>query len=184
MILWIFVWCQHIHWILLASAEKQLLAHATTAINLKFTKLRICAKWRSCIKKWNIEQEWLKTMMYYYMWDYSVFRLYSSPGVIGKTRFRNWIWFLNVLFVTPDDGKVQKLINPECELAVHPANWHSLLFVQMRSLLTVLCHCLCRQGHVEHPYGSYSYDAWNSYRPILYLSVNFFQYFEAWNSSS
>jgi hypothetical protein len=89
--------------------------------------------------------------MSYSIWDYSVVRLYSSPGVPGTTlHFRNWIWFLIVFFVTPDDGKVQKLINPECEVAVHPANWHSLLFVQIRSLLTVLCHCLRRQGRRIH----------------------------------
>jgi len=80
MFLWISIRRQHICWILLASAEKQLLARATTVINLKFTKLWICANCRSCIRIWNIEQELPKTMMYYIMWDYSVFRLYSSPG--------------------------------------------------------------------------------------------------------
>ena len=88
------------------------------------------------------------------MWDYSVFRFYSSPGVPGTTlHFRNWIWFWNVLLVIPDDGKVQKLTNPECEVAVHPASWQSMPFVyclRIRSLLTVLCHCLRRQGHRIH----------------------------------
>jgi hypothetical protein len=61
----------------------------------------------------------------------------------------------NILFVTSDDGKVQKLTNPECEVAVYAANWHSMLFVcclQIRSLLTVLCHHLCRHRHRIHFY--------------------------------
>ena len=118
---------------------------------LKFTKFRLCPKWRSCVNKWDIEQEALKTIMCYYLWDYSVARFYSSSGVPGRTlHFRYTIWFLNLLFIISDDGKVQKLTNPEREVAVHRANWQSVLFVyclQIRSLFTVVCHCLRGQGH-------------------------------------